>query len=107
MYVLSAALSEKHRIAKDEEFQGLAALVSGLERIASGGLQSSAQDALEPVPLQEILDNLRIVIEPDWREIDGTVLWQLPPELPIVLAERHGLLQAFLNVANNSHRAAQ
>ena len=54
-----------------------------------------------------MLDNLRIVIETDWREIGGIVQWRLPSEIPHVLAEPHGLLQAFLNVVQNSHRAVQ
>jgi signal transduction histidine kinase len=52
-----------------------------------------------------VLDDLRIVIEPDWREIDGRIVWDIPPQIPAVLGERHGLLQAFLNLAKNSHRA--
>jgi C4-dicarboxylate-specific signal transduction histidine kinase len=59
------------------------------------------------VPLRGVLDNLRIVIEPEWREIEGTVNWQLPDSMPSVCAEPHGLLQAFLNLTKNSHRAVQ
>jgi C4-dicarboxylate-specific signal transduction histidine kinase len=62
---------------------------------------------LEQVLLQEVLDDLRIVIEPDWQEIGGGIRWNFPSQLPTVLAERHGLLQAFLNLAKNSHRAVQ
>jgi signal transduction histidine kinase len=52
-------------------------------------------------------DDLRLVIEPDWREIHGAVLWCLPSTMPMVLAERHVLFQAFLNLAPNSQRAAR
>jgi len=105
--LLSSNMKEKHPIAEDADFRGLTALVDGLERIASGALGETLHDALEEVPLREVLDNLRIVIEPDWREIEGVVSWRLPPDMPAVLAERHGLLQAFLNLANNSHRAVR
>ena len=100
-------LTGKHSLAYDEDFRGLIKLVGGLERIASTDLQWRAQDTLEHVPLQEVLDDLRIVIEPDWREINGKVSWRLPGEMPLVVAERHGLLQALLNLAQNSHRAVQ
>jgi two-component system, LuxR family, sensor kinase FixL len=100
-------LAEKQEVRGDEDFHGLTKLVAGLERIASLDLQWRAQEALEQVALQEVLDDLRIVIEPDWREINGVVRWSLPPVLPHVVAERHGLLQAFLNLAQNSHRAVQ
>ena len=105
--LLCANIRIKHGITPDEDLEGLSALVEGLERIASWDLQSKVQDALEQVPLREVLDDLRIVIEPDWQDIGGHIGWQLPSQMPVVLAERHGLLQAFLNLAKNSHRAVQ
>ena len=54
-----------------------------------------------------MLDNLRIVIEPDWRESNGVVHWELPDAMPAVLADPSGLLQALLNLVRNSHRAVQ
>jgi two-component system sensor kinase FixL len=105
--LLCSNLKDKHPIAGDEDFQGLTTLAGGLERIASGALSGTVHDALEPVALRDVLDDLRIVIEPEWREIEGAVVWLLAAEMPVVLAERHGLLQAFLNLAQNSHRAVQ
>ena len=105
--LICSNLTEKHRLAGDEDFEGLTKLVGGLERMASLDLQWRSQERLERVPLQEVLDDLRIVIEPDWREINGVVGWNLPPLMPSVVAERHGLLQAFLNLAQNSHRATR
>ena len=105
--MLCSNLRARHGLAQDEDFQGLATLVHGLERIAACDLRSNLPDSMEEVALQEVLDDLRIVIEPDWRDINGVVLWRLPPELPKVFAERHGLFQALLNLAQNSHRAVQ
>jgi two-component system sensor kinase FixL len=104
--LICANLTDKHRLAADEDLQALINLVGGLERIASLDLHGRAPD-VEPVALQEVLDDLRIVIEPDWREINGRITWDLLLPMPIVVAERHGLLQAFLNLAQNSHRAVQ
>jgi signal transduction histidine kinase len=100
-------LEARHAIAGDEDFQGLRTLVHGLERIASSQLQPPGQEAIGEVNLRAVLDDLRIVIEPDWREIDGSILWEVPDEIPAVLGERPGLLQAFLNLAQNSHRAVR
>jgi two-component system sensor kinase FixL len=105
--LICSNLKNKHEIAQDEDFQGLTSLAAGLERIASSELHGRVREKLEKVILQEVLDDLRIVIEPDWREIGGEVKWTLPSEMPDVLGERHGLLQAFLNLAQNSHRAVQ
>jgi two-component system sensor kinase FixL len=100
-------LQSRHQTIPGEDFQGLATLVAGLEKIASAELHGQVHDELEKVTLHEVLADLRIVIEPDWREIGGQVIWSLPAELPPVLGERSGLLQAFLNLAQNSHRAVQ
>jgi len=105
--LVSSNLNSKLGIEQDEDFQALSTLVNGLERIASHELNARVHETLEEVILQEVLDDLRIVIEPDWREIGGTVIWHLPLEMPMVLGERLGLLQAFLNLAQNSHRAVQ
>jgi signal transduction histidine kinase len=105
--LLCGTVRARQGLARDEDLQRLATLAEGLEQIASWDLQSKVQDSLEQVLLQEVLDDLRIVIEPEWQEIGGGIRWNFPPQLPIVLAERHGLLQAFLNLAKNSHRAVQ
>jgi two-component system sensor kinase FixL len=105
--MLCSNLGEKHRLEPDEDFQGLINLVNGLERIARIELQSRSLEALEQVPLQAVLDNLRIVVEPGWRETEGTVHWRLPKDLPSVAVDPHGLLQAFLNLAQNSQRAVR
>lgn len=105
--LICSNLNNRHPLAQDEDFQGLASLVGGLEQIAAMDLQWRTQDSLEQVSLHEVLGDLRIVIEPDWREINGTICWNLPAAMPAVVAERHGLLQAFLNLAQNSHRAVQ
>jgi signal transduction histidine kinase len=100
-------LQERHPLAQDPDFQGLMNLVKGMEKVTSLDLYSRGSDALERIHLQPVLDSLRIVIEPDWREIDGRIRWTLPPTVPMVMADPHGLLQAFLNLARNSHRAVQ
>lgn len=108
-------LREKHGMAHDEEFQALESLVSGLEKMSSINLQAQGKvrtddeerEEVQDLSLQLVLDDLRIVIEADWREIDGTVRWLLPRVAPRILADRHGLLQAFLNLAQNSRRAVE
>ncbi len=102
--VVSANLRSKHE--PDDDFQALTSLVTALEKIASLEPRSRG-DLVAGVALRPVLDDLRIVIEPQWRETEGVVRWQIPHDLPDVLAERQGLLLAFLNLAQNSHRAVQ
>lgn len=104
--VISVNLKEKKGLEHDEDLHALTSLVRGLEKVAAVELQSRS-DSIEDVELRAVLDDLRIVIEPDWREIGGEVHWKGLSELPRVLADRHGLLQAFLNLAHNSLRAVQ
>jgi two-component system sensor kinase FixL len=101
-----ANLRDKHS-PDDEDFKALTSLAAGLEKVATLELKARASEALEEVDLHEVLDDLRIVIEEDWREAAGTVHWNLLSRGPDVLAERHGLLQAFLNISHNALRAVQ
>ncbi len=110
--VVSANLNQKRAEGAGmaeigEDVQALTGLARALERMAAVELTARGQDALEEIPLRTVLDDLRIVIEPQWREIGGVVRWNLPARLPLVLAERHGLLQILLNLSQNSHRAVQ
>jgi len=104
---LCEKLVDRNGRAFDGDLRGLMNLVEGLNAIAELELNPRPQDVIESVHLKEVLNNLRIVIEPDWHEIDGVLTWELPREIPLVLAEPHGLLQAFLNLAKNSHRAVR
>lgn len=100
-------LRDRYHLSEDQDFQGLRSLVSGLEAIASLELLSKSQEELEHVQLRDVLNDLRILIEPDWHEIDAVIRWHVPDDLPPVIAEPRGLLQAFLNLAHNSHRAVR
>ena len=106
MGMLCEDLRRRHDLAQDSALRGLGSLVEGLETIASFELQAASHEVHE-VPLREMLDNFRIVIEPAWREIDGTVIWRAPEVLPSVKADPHSLLQVCLNLAQNSLRAVQ
>jgi two-component system sensor kinase FixL len=105
--VVSGNLAAAHAGDRNEDVQALHSLVMGLEKIASVELHDRAGEMLEELEPQVLLDDLRIVIEPQWREIGGVIRWELPASMPHVPGERHGLLQVFLNLAQNSHRAVQ
>lgn len=108
----SSNLSQKHGLEQDDDYLALASLVQGLEKIMalelrSRVLRSDTADIAEEVPLRPVLDNLRIMIEPDWSDADGSIQWHLPQDLPSVIADPQGLLQAFLNLSQNSLRAVR
>jgi PAS domain S-box-containing protein len=105
--LIYSGLKKSPGLSDGPGFQALGELVKGLEEMASLDLHSRSHETLEPVRLQQVLDNLRIIIQPDWDEIEGTIRWDIPRGLSPVLADSHGLLQALLNLARNSHRAVQ
>lgn len=103
--VVTSNLGRRADIASDADYQALNQLVSGLSRLASFELNARGAEPQKFTHLDSVLDNLRIIIEPDWKETDGEVIWELPEELPEVYGEAHALLQIFLNLSQNSLRA--
>ena len=105
--VVNANLGRNAGIAQSEDYRALATLVSGLERIASLELRQTATAAADGIDLLALLDELHIVIEPPLRDAGIELRWNLPSSLPLVWADRHTLLQVFLNLAKNSSRAME
>jgi two-component system sensor kinase FixL len=102
-----ADLLRKSTQATADDFRALGNLVEGLEKIASTELQTKVRQPLRSLHLAEVLDHLRIIIEPGWREAGGGIDWRIPKGLPQVSGDAFGLTQAFLNITQNSLRAAR
>ncbi|HTB15972.1 MAG TPA: ATP-binding protein [Bryobacteraceae bacterium] len=105
--MVNANLGRNAALAASEDYRALATLVSGLERIASLELRQTATEALDGIDILALLDELHIVIEPSLRDAGIELRWILPPSLPLVWADRHALLQVFLNLTKNSTRAME
>ncbi len=104
--VVHENLVRRGGLAGNQDFEALGALVDTLSRIASLELkQSSGEPPAEAADLAEILDDLRIVLEPYCKDADIALHWKIAPGLPLVWADRHRLLQVLLNLAKNSERA--
>jgi signal transduction histidine kinase len=93
--------------AREAALETLGSLTDALARIASADLAVKTRAPLAPVNLAEVIGQLRVLIEPVWRECGGVVEFALEAELPRVLADPAGLTQVFLNLANNSLRAVR
>ena len=104
--VIHENLVRRGGLAGNQDFEALGALVETLSRIASLELkQSSGEPPADAADLAEILDDLRIVLEPYCKDSDIVLRWKIAPRLPLVWADRHRLLQVLLNLAKNSERA--
>lgn len=105
--VVTTNLSRKPGMEEDPDFRAIASLVEGLARLASFELRAAAVPASRSTDLHQVLDQLRVVIEPDWTDLDGTITWHLEDATFRVPADAHALLQVFLNLTQNSLRACQ
>ena len=79
-----------------------------MNKIASLELkQSASYSKVESIDLLETLDDLRIVLDLDCQEADISVHWNIPENIPQVVADKHRLLQVLLNLVKNSERALE
>lgn len=100
-------LSHVTRLNDNRDFQALGTLVEGLEKIASLDIKPSSEQSLTAVDVASVLDELRLLIEASLHESGVQVTWSIRNDLPLVAADRYGLMQAFLNLVKNSQRAME
>jgi two-component system, LuxR family, sensor kinase FixL len=105
--VVTSNLRRRPEVAADADFGALSTLVESLARIAAFDLGNDRDPGTSRLDVTTVLEELAIVIEPDWCDIGGKIRWDVPPMLPLVHAGHHALLGVFLNVAQNSLRAVQ
>jgi two-component system sensor kinase FixL len=103
--VVHKNLSRIKELETNEDFRALGGLLQSLERISALELGSTPAQNGEAVELTSVLDELRILIETTYHESEIKVEWDTEEPLPLVWADRYGLVQVFLNLAKNSQRA--
>ena len=103
--VVHKNLSRIKELESNEDFKALGSLIQSLERVSALELGSSTAQNGEAVELTSVLEEFRILIETSYHESEIEVLWDIQDSLPLVWADRYGLIQVFLNLAKNSHRA--
>ena len=94
-------------VAGNEDFQAVESLVSCLQQTASSELHLAAGEADSWVDLADLLEELRVIVEPSARDVSTEVVWRIERPLPAVRGDRHELVQACLNLVNNSLRAME
>jgi PAS domain S-box-containing protein len=103
--VVHKNLSRLPSLQGNEDFRALGTLVEGLGKLSAMELRPAVDQHLGAIELSSVLDELRILLEPSYREAGIEVLWQLQDNLPLVSADRYGLAQVFLNLSLNSLKA--
>ena len=104
--VVCSNLNRQVNLNDNADFQALNSLVAGLSRLASFDLRNRAGVQTSVVDIKPGLDEFRVIVEPDWLDIEGSVAVTLPDWFPKVHCDPHGLLQVFLNLAQNALRSA-
>lgn len=106
--VVHENLARSGLLRENQDFESLGSLVQTLSKIASlelkrstGGLTFSHFD------IQEVLTDLRIVLEPSCEDSEIQLRWNIPGDLPRVRADRQLLMQILLNLTKNSQRALE
>jgi two-component system, LuxR family, sensor kinase FixL len=103
--VVHKNLSRVKELERNEDFQALGTLIQSLEKVSALGRNSSHTQNAAAVELTSVLDEARILIDAAYQESEMEVEWLVQDALPLVWADRYGLVQVFLNLAKNSKRA--
>jgi two-component system sensor kinase FixL len=104
--VVHRNLERVESLRGNQDFEALGTVIAGLERISSMELKSSDPE-VSAVELPGLFDEFRVLIEAGYRDAGMEIRWEIADDLPLVWADRHGLLHAFLNLARNSQRAME
>ena len=110
MAIIHENLARGGRLTGDTDFEALGTLVDTLTRIAAVQLKpTESRPSVTGIDLVEMLGDLRMVLDPYCEQAGISVHWQanIPNTLPAVMADRHHLLQALLNLTKNSQRALE
>jgi PAS domain S-box-containing protein len=103
--VVHKNLSRLPGLQNNEDFRALGTLIEALGQLSAMELRPAVDQRLDAIELSSVLDELRVLLEPSYREADIEVIWRLHEDLPLVSGERYGLAQVFLNLSLNSRRA--
>lgn len=105
--VVTSNLDRRTDLREDADFRALKSLVESLASIAAFRLDATRRREVATVSLHAVLDQLRVVIEPDWSDAEARLDFELGDREHQVRADSHGLLQTFLNLTQNALRAVQ
>jgi two-component system sensor kinase FixL len=103
--VVHKNLSRLEGLERNEDFVALGTLIVGLEKLTEEELRPVGVEEPITLDLSSALDELRVVAEPMLAEQGIASYWPHSSELPMVVADRHGLMQVFLNLVRNSEHA--
>ena len=105
--VVHKNLEKVSELRGNADFEALGTLIHGLEQISAMELRGSTEQRRTAIELTSVLDELRVLIETVGHEQEISMQWDESGAVPLVWADRYGLMQVFLNLAKNSLRAME
>ncbi len=100
-------LTKVSELRGNADFEALGTLIHGLEQISAMELRGATEQRRTAIELTSVLDELRVLIDTIGHEHDITMQWEETGPVPLVWADRYGLMQVFLNLVKNSIRAME
>jgi PAS domain S-box-containing protein len=107
---MSVAYSNLGRLAgisANEDYLALGQLVAGIRKLSHMELQGTQRPGANSSNLRDVLSQLRILIDSAWQEKDAEIHWPDVSSSVAVAADSFAMLQACLNVSNNSLAALE
>jgi signal transduction histidine kinase len=105
--VVHANLSRIPDVSLNPDFRALGSLVEGLGKIASAELHPMDDQALSQVDLATVMEEVRLIAAPSFEESGVGLDFHVPAALPAAWGDHHGVLQVFLNLAQNARRVLE
>ncbi len=102
--LMNGNLERVPELRENADFEALGNLLRAMTKIASTELRPG-EGSNGSVDLRALLEELRIIIESWFQESEIRVNWQIAADLPPVWGEKRGLMQIFMNLAQNSNKA--
>ena len=103
--VLYQNLNNCAGVRDNADFGALGSVIESVLKLSSQDLEDDSEEVLEGVDVAELLQELRTIISPTFDEAGAGLAWGIGAALPHVRADHSGLLQVFINLAQNSCRA--
>ena len=103
--VLHDNIKRSGSVAENEDFAALGGLIEAMRKLSSSEIAAGADEVLTGVDLNRLFRELNIILRGGASASEMELKWEVAEGLPRVRADHSGLLQVFLNLAQNSQRA--
>lgn len=100
--VLHLNMNKVPGIGESADYKALGTVIESVTKLSSTDLSDSSEEAEEWLDVPVLLRELRTIIGAKFAEASVQLAWEVASEIPPVRANRSGLLQVLLNLAQNS-----